>query len=177
MRITFELEPVDLARFHEALVRAERRVACAEACEIVDAARHALEAVPPCTPGFVRRRLDDVERLIAMLEDEAWALPQEERAQVLRVLAYFGDPEDMIPDHVEVIGLLDDAIMLELLMKRLRHVCEAYADFLRCRAQLGPAPAERATRQTWVRALARRRAALHARMRRRLARETVPAAG
>lgn len=171
MRITFELEPTDLARFHGALVRAEHRVACAEACEIVDAARHALGEVPPCTPGFVRRRLDDVSRLIAMLEDDSWALPQEERAQVLRVLAYFGDPEDMIPDHVEIIGLLDDAIMLELLTRRLRHVIAAYADFVACRERLGPAPSERAARQAWVRTLSRRRSALHGRMRRRLERE------
>ncbi|MBS7456463.1 DUF1232 domain-containing protein [Coralloluteibacterium stylophorae] len=165
MRITFELDPVDLARFDEALRRAERRVACADACEIVDAARHALAAMPHCTPGFVRRRLDQVGDLIAMLEDEAWALPQDERAQVLRVLAYMGDPEDMIPDHVEIIGLLDDAIMLELLLRRLDRVIVAWRDFCGQREALGAPPSECAARGDWVRLLARQREALHGRMR------------
>ncbi len=121
MRITFELEPADIARFHEAMARAERRVACAEEHEIVDAARHALATLPIATaPGYVRRRLQGVSRLVDMLEDEAWALPQVERAEVLQLLAYFSDPEDMIPDDVAVIGLLDDAIMIELLMRRMR---------------------------------------------------------
>jgi len=119
MKITFELEPGDIDRFHEALARAERRVACADECDIVAAARHALETLPiACAPGYIRRTLLEVVRLIEMLEDEAWALPQVERGEMLRLLAYFSDPEDMIPDDVAVIGLLDDAIMLELLMRQ-----------------------------------------------------------
>ena len=121
VKITFELEPGDIERFHEALARAQRRVACAEECDIVDAARHALDTLPiAAAPGYIRRQIQEVAGLLDMLEDEAWALPQVERAQVLRLLAYFSDPEDLIPDDVAVIGLLDDAIMLELLMKRIR---------------------------------------------------------
>ena len=81
MKITFELEPGDIDRFHEALARAERRVACAEESDIVAAARHGLETLPIASaPGYIRRRILEVERLIDMLEDEAWALPQVERA-------------------------------------------------------------------------------------------------
>ena len=178
MRITFQLEPEDIARFHDALDRAERRVACAEECDIVDAARHALGQLPiAAAPGYIRQRLGEASRLLLMIEDEAFALPQPERGQVLRVLAYLGDPEDMIPDHVEVIGLLDDAIMLELLMRRLRHVMQAWEDFRAARAALGEPPAEREARRAWVAGLARRRDALHARMRRRAGREAEGEAG
>ena len=176
MRITFELEPADIARFHEAMARAERRVACAEEHEIVDAARHALATLPIATaPGYVRRRLQGVSRLVDMLEDEAWALPQVERAEVLQLLAYFSDPEDMIPDDVAVIGLLDDAIMLELLMRRIRHVMQAYDEFrAACRDQ--PEAGDPAERIALARELARRRDRLHARMRRRTLREAVAGA-
>src|SRR5687767_7405989 len=167
MRITFELEPGDIERFHEALARAERRVACAEEHDIVDAARHALETLPIATaPGYIRCRIQEVARLLAMLEDEAWALPQVERAEVPRLLAYFSDPEDLIPDDVAVIGLLDDAIMLELLLKRIRHVVVAYVEFCSLRdAQAGALDAP--DRIRLARDLARRRDRLHARMRRR----------
>ena len=173
MKITFELEPGDIERFHEALARAERRVACAEEHDIVDGARHALENLPIASaPGYIRRRLQDVERLLEMLEDEAWALPQVERAEVLRLLAYFSDPEDMIPDDVAVIGLLDDAIMLELLLRRIRHVMIAYGEF-RAARDAQHAAADSADRIRLAKALARRRDRLHERMRRRALRDAL----
>jgi uncharacterized membrane protein YkvA (DUF1232 family) len=173
MRITFELEPDDIDRFHEALARAERRVACAEEHDIVDAARHALETLPILSaPGYVRRRILEVGGLLTMLEDEAWALPQVERAEVLRLLAYFSDPEDLIPDDVAVIGLLDDAIMLELLMKRIRHVVVAYGEF--CQARAAQADADDSEQRIRLaRDLARRRDRLHERMRRRALRDAL----
>lgn len=173
MRIVFELEPADLARFREALARAHAAVACAEECEILDAARHALATLPPhCAPGFVGKRLKSVARLIAMLEDEAWAMPAELRAEVLPTLAYFSDPEDLIPDHVHGVGLIDDAIMLELLVRRLRPLLDAYDDFCAFREADAPSgdDADGADRIALARRLAERRAALHARMRRRAAR-------
>ncbi|KFN50540.1 YkvA family protein [Arenimonas composti] len=173
MKISFELEPDDIERFHEALARAEQRVACADEHDIVDAARHALETLPILSaPGYIRRRILEVEHLLAMLEDEAWALPQVERAEVLRLLAYFSDPEDLIPDDVAVIGLLDDAIMLELLMKRIRHVMTAYGEFCTAR-DAQPEAADPEDRVRLARELARRRDRLHARMRKRTLRDAL----
>ncbi len=165
MRIVFELEPDDLRRFREATARAVQRVACAEECDIIDGAKHALDRLPLGTaPGFVRRQLCEVQRLILMVEDEAWGLPREDREQVLQALAYFSDPEDMIPDHIEVIGLIDDAIMLALMLRRLRHTLEAYDDFCAFRKALGPPPGDHEGRLAHAGALARQRQALHARM-------------
>jgi uncharacterized membrane protein YkvA (DUF1232 family) len=82
----------------------------------------------------------------------------------------------MIPDEVEVIGLLDDAIMLELLLRQIRHVVAAYDDFRAARAALGEAVDE-AGRIGLARELARRRDQLHARMRRRAVREAVARVG
>src|SRR5687767_5393576 len=109
MRVTFELEPGDIERFHEALARAHELVRSADECDIVDAARHALARLATArAPGYVRKRLAQIERLIEMLEDEAWALPKAERQDVIESLVYFSDPEDLIPDDMAVIGLLDD---------------------------------------------------------------------
>ncbi|MBW8368601.1 MAG: DUF1232 domain-containing protein [Arenimonas sp.] len=177
MKITFELDAGDIDRFHDALARAERRVACADECDIVDAARHALGHLPiAAAPGYIRRQIEAVAGLLAMVEDDAWALPPPERTQVLRLLAYFSDPDDLIPDDVEVIGLLDDAIMLELLMKQVRHVVAAYAEFTEARAGL-PAAADSAQRIALARTVARLRARLHARMRRRTVRDAVAGIG
>jgi len=42
---------------------------------------------------------------------------------------YFCDPKDIIPDNVEVLGFLDDAVMIELCVRDLKHELEAYDDF------------------------------------------------
>jgi len=168
MRITLELEPADVARFNVALRRADRLARSMDECDIVDAAKHALDHLPIGTaPAFVRKRLVEVQRLILMLEDEAWALSGIERGEVLRTLVYFSDPDDLIPDEIEGIGLLDDAIMLELLLRRLKHLLGAYADFCAFRAALGTDRDNGEARLARAVALARKRSSLQARMRRR----------
>jgi uncharacterized membrane protein YkvA (DUF1232 family) len=165
MRITFELEPADIERFHAALARARRTTLCADEVEVVDAAKYALDNLGVATaPAYVRKRLAEVQRLIGMLEDEAWALPDPDRSDVIATLVYFSDPDDLIPDDIEVIGLLDDAIMLELLLRRLRHVRKAYAEFCAYRAELGAAADDATQRQRIARELAQRRAVLQARI-------------
>lgn len=142
MRITFELESADIEHFQGAFDRA-RRLACdADEVDIVDAAKQALDSLCIATiPGYVRKRLVHVQRLILMLEDDEWNLRGPERIDALAALAYFGDPDDLIPDHIEVIGLIDDAIMLELLARRMRHVLGAYRKFCSVRSAM-PATAD-----------------------------------
>ena len=135
MRVTLQLDEGDLLRFRGALARAEARAACADACDIIDGAKYALDHLPIASaPGYVRARIGDVQRLIVMLEDEDWLLPPVFQTEVLRALAYFGDPEDLVPDEISVIGLLDDAIVLDLLIRDLRGMLRAYATFVEFRA-------------------------------------------
>lgn len=172
MRIIFELEPADVARFNEALARARRLITTLEECDIVASAKQALDTLAiGGAPGYVRRQVVMVQRLILMLEDEGWALPRNAREDVWETLIYFSDPEDMIPDEVSVIGLLDDAIMLELLLRRQRHVLRAYDDYCAFRESLGSMPEDSGERIAQAGRLARRRDLLHARMRRRAERE------
>ena len=158
MRITIELEPADVDRFHEALARSRRIARAAEENDVLEAAKQALDSLPLATaPNYVRKRIGGVQTLISMIEDEAWALERSQREEVLTALVYFSDPEDMIPDDIEVIGLLDDAIMLELALRKLQPVLRAYAAFCRYRTALGPAPADSALRHSYAERLARKR--------------------
>jgi uncharacterized membrane protein YkvA (DUF1232 family) len=168
MRITLELEPADIERFNAAFERVRKTTRCADEVDVIDAAKYALDHLGTSTaPAYVRKRLGEVQRLIAMLEDEAWALADPERTDVIRTLAYFSDPDDLIPDHIEVVGLLDDAIMLELLLRRLRRVRKAYADFCAFRQALRVASNEAKFHpRQHARELAELRASLHVRMRR-----------
>jgi len=167
MRVVFELGPEDLAEFRRALRRAHDRVRSADEYEIVEAAKHALDRLPiGGAPPFIRTRIQRVQRLIQMLEDEDWSLPGPMRKGLVEALVYFSDPDDLIPDHVGVIGLLDDAIMLELTLKAHQPTLAAYDEFCVFRTACGT-PRDDAGRTKRQRLLAKRRAALVARIRKR----------
>ncbi len=150
MKITFELEPADVERFQNALANARDAVRSADEGELIDCAKHSLDRLPLGTaPRYVRDRIGQVQRLISMLEDEEWALPPALRTEVLSALVYFSDPDDMIPDGLPVIGLLDDAIMLELLLREERDLLSAYTAFCDFRLDLGPLPDDLDLRTAW----------------------------
>lgn len=167
MRITLELDPQDVARFEAALASARRVAEGIDECVAIDAVREALARLPLArAPAYVRRQFEGVRRLIAMLEDDDWALPRPQRIEVLATLVYIADPEDLIPDETAVIGYLDDAILIEVLLARAAPLLAAHAEFAAARARLVAASdaACEAARLERARALARARGELLARV-------------
>jgi uncharacterized membrane protein YkvA (DUF1232 family) len=160
LRISFELDESDLQHFR-LIMREARKVAVRTPPEeIVAAAERVLADIGAQeSPGFISERIGKLRLLIRMLSDLEWRLPHEESMRVLNALAYFNEPDDLIPDHIPGLGFLDDAIMVELVMRELRHEIEAYRDFCNFRDQH-----DQASRDKW---LERRREKLQARMRRR----------
>ena len=118
-------------------------------------------------PDFVAKRIPQLDSMIRMLKDGEWKLPEEDREQLLATFVYFADPEDILPDHIPVIGYLDDVIMIELVVRELQHVRAAYDDFCDFRDnydntfKTGHDPAIRRDR------IDRKRQQLHQRMKRR----------
>jgi len=170
LRVSFELDDDDLNHFR--LIMREARKAAGRLApeEIVANAETLLGQIGQSSvPKFIRERLDKLEIMIRMLKDDQWRLPGDEAARVLNALAYFTEPEDLIPDHIPGVGFLDDAIMVELVVRELKHEIDAYADFCDFRADREPRPGIKRktsdmTRDQW---LDQRREELQARMRRR----------
>ena len=128
--LNFELNDRDLAHFQAAMDAAKKAADGKADGEIIDCAAQLLvDAQKGTMPDFIVQRLVRLDDLIAMVRDEAWAMTGEDRARVLSALAYFCDPDDVIPDHVEVLGFLDDASMIELPVNERRPELEAYDDF------------------------------------------------
>ena len=167
LRVSFELDDNDLKHFR-LIMRAARKAASRIAPEdIVAAAEDLMEAIgDESVPAFVRERLDKLQLMIHMLTDIDWRLPHQEATRVLNALAYFTEPEDLIPDHIPGLGFLDDAIMIELVVRELRHEIEAYEDFRRYREKVRSEQGQRkgVSRADW---LEERRRDLQTRMRRR----------
>lgn len=159
MRIVIELGERDQRWFEEAMARARDAVRSADEVEILGSAKHTLDATPlGDAPDYIKERISKVQRLIQMLEDEAWALPPRHRSEVVAALVYFSDPEDLIPDEVPVIGMLDDAIMLELVLRHEQALLAAYERFCAARVGLGPQPESAGDRTAWGAALTAARA-------------------
>lgn len=128
LSINIEFSDKDIERFREAQKSASGPAKSEQ--EVVDAAVALLKsAVDDGLPDFISQRLHGLNNLISMLQDEGFALPEDDRARVIKALAYFVNPADAIPDHVPVLGFLDDAIMIELCLRELRNELEAYEDF------------------------------------------------
>jgi len=130
LQISFELSDRDLAHFTQAMEAARAAAAGKSADEIIAASAKLLEGAGKIeVPDFIAERLDRLDALIAMLRDDGWHLPEEDKQRVLSALVYFADPKDVIPDSVPVLGYFDDAIAIEMCVKDLKHELDAYDEF------------------------------------------------
>jgi uncharacterized membrane protein YkvA (DUF1232 family) len=173
LSINIELSDNDLDHFQEVLKRAHQTAGSKSSREITDAAAKLLtDANASHAPEFITERLSKLDALINMVHDEGWGLPEEDKGRVLTALTYFADPKDVIPDNVPVVGYLDDAIMIELCVRELKHEVEAYEDF--CSFRTHEAEERGLDPATMVRAdwMEERRQELQERMRRRRDRDS-----
>jgi len=132
--------------------------------DIVAAAEELLSDAPKSdAPGFILERLERLRLMIQMLSDVEWRLPHKDATRVLSALAYFAEPEDLIPDSIPGLGFLDDAIMIELVVRELKHEVAAYQDFREYRERMAK-DGNTSSRAGWLDA---RRKELQDRMHRR----------
>ena len=175
LTVTLELSDEDLAHFRSVMRRARARNGERPAAETAAAATRAVQQLSMrARSPFISRRLARVERLIAMLSDPQWSLPDADRRRVIDALAYVAELHDLVPDDVPVLVLLDDAIMLELVLRDVEPELEAFDEFDAYRngalARAGhPGGVAAVSPQDWLDA---RREALLARMRARREVET-----
>ncbi len=131
LAITIELGDADLQHFINAMQKAQDGAKSLSAQQIADAAAKLLvEGHKVALPDFIAVRLNKLDEMISMVNDEGFGLPDEDKQRVLACLTYFANPQDIIPDNVPVLGFLDDAIMIELCVRELRYEIEAYEDFI-----------------------------------------------
>ncbi len=142
MKISFELDNKDLQFFRRELRRAAAALSVAADQDILDAAHEVMSDVRQgAAPGFIKRRVATLKPVVQMLQDADWPMSRQVRKQALAALAYFGDPDDLIPDSLPELGFLDDAIMIELLVYEMHHHIEAYEQLSALRKDAGNSPA------------------------------------
>ena len=129
-----ELKPERLDVFNRALHQLSPEAPSMTLDQMATAAkraltRHATGGVPP----FIASRMAALERLKDLVNDAAWDAGDDVRRPVAVLEAYRGNPDSLIPDNEPVIGLLDEAVLVDVALQLLRDELSDYEDFCRFR--------------------------------------------
>lgn len=131
MRIELQLQPDDpaLAPLRAASQQAgARHVGRHEAlAQRARALHEELDGV--VMPNAVRATLQLVPSVADLLGSSHWQFPIEARDRFASALAYFVEPDDLIPDNDSRYGYLDDAFVLKLALAESNHEWLAWRDY------------------------------------------------
>ena len=164
-KVAFSLDEADAEYFRSLYRKAKKGAAGAGSRSRSSSTRAA-----SCSACAARRRrrascseaIDVLADLVDLIQDEDYAAPQRVKTEVLAGLAYFSEPEDLIPDHVPGLGFLDDAIMVKFIEEEFRHELWGYRQFRKLRDFVRAAPVVEPGERAPAPA-ARRRSAAHPR--------------
>lgn len=130
----YELDPARLECFNQALHELSPEAPGMTLDQIATAAERAqARHRDGSTPPFVQSRMAALARLESMATDPAWAAGEEVQRHVAVLRAYRDETGDLIPDEQPVIGLLDDAVLVDVALQLLRGELADYEDFCRFR--------------------------------------------
>ena len=134
-KVSFNLDERDVDYFRRLFRNARKGAVGLEADEILKSANGLVEAVRSAnkTPTFVLDAVESIEDLTQIIVDEDYKAPKLIRSQVLGALAYFANPDDLIPDEIPVLGFLDDAIMIKFVEEEFKHELWGYRKFRKFR--------------------------------------------
>ena len=136
IRITFALDEKDAAYFRSLYQEAKKNAENLDPSSVTESARGLISRVRSSkrVPSFVSEAIGTLETLMEMLEDKDYALPKAEASTVLAALAYFANPQDLIPDDVPGLGFLDDAIMIKIMENEFKHELWGFRQFVKFRS-------------------------------------------
>jgi len=130
-KVTFELDEQDAAYFRGLYRAAKKNASKLDPDTIIKDAAKLVEQVRSSkrVPRFVADAIATLEDMTQIIQDDDYNAPQAVKNQVLAGLAYFANPDDLIPDHIPALGFLDDAIMVKFVEEEFRHELWGYRKF------------------------------------------------
>lgn len=135
IKISFDLELEDVRYFQDLYREARRTAASLDRDAVIREARAVVRRVQATkkTPRFVLDAIETLADLTELIQDQDYAAPKKVQDDVLAAIAYFSNPEDLIPDQIPALGFLDDAIMVKIIENEFKHELWGYRKFRRRR--------------------------------------------
>ena len=129
---TIDIQDVQVQRFNDLAQSLNAEMPSLSADQLAGVARRVLRtAAMGGDSPFIRSRLRRAAEMRAMRADTAWRLSEDFQHRIGNLLGYVDDPLGLIPDKTPVIGLLDDALLVDIAMDVLRDELDGYAEFRR----------------------------------------------
>jgi uncharacterized membrane protein YkvA (DUF1232 family) len=75
---------------------------------------------------IVKNLLNKVKMLYAMLRDKEFAMAWSSKTMVIAGLLYFISPIDLLPDYIPILGYIDDAFVMSVVMNAVASEIERY---------------------------------------------------
>ena len=134
-KVTFTLEEADANYFRSLYRKAKKGAKGQDPDSVIREARAIVKTVRSNkkTPAFVIEAISVLDDLTDIIRDEDYRAPTRVRDAVLAGIAYFSNPEDLIPDHIPGLGFLDDAIMVKFIEDEFKHELWGYRRFKKVR--------------------------------------------
>ncbi len=134
-KVTFTLDEEDANYFRALYRKAKKGAQNQDPAHIIREARGIVRQVRASkkTPRFVLDAIEVLADLTDLIQDDEYAAPKRVRDEVLAGIAYFSNPEDLIPDHIPGLGFLDDAIMVKFIEDEFNHELWGFRKFRKLR--------------------------------------------
>ncbi len=133
MKVSFALDEQDISYFRARFRKAKRAARDQDQNDMIAQTRSLVTALRSAkkAPNFVRESVSTIEDLVELIEDKGYRAPKAVVHKIVAALAYFANPDDLIPDEIPVLGFLDDAIMIKIVEGEFKHEIAAYRKFRR----------------------------------------------
>jgi len=130
-KVSFELDEEDADYFRTLYRKAKREAKTHEPDKIIADAREIVSTVRKSkkTPKFVVDAIGTLADLTDLIQDADYSPPKKLQEEVLAAIAYFSNPDDLIPDSIPGLGFLDDAIMIKFVEEEFKHELWGYRKF------------------------------------------------
>lgn len=126
----YEVDSARLPLFNDAMRRMDPEASPLDTDQFVTAARRVLERYPTgVTPAFVESRMRAWDHLQQLAEDRDWRADADVLTRTNTLRDYINNPDDVLPDHLPSIGLLDDALLIDVALQNLRGELADYESF------------------------------------------------
>ncbi|QQQ03037.1 hypothetical protein [Lysobacter enzymogenes] len=145
------LRPAAIAAFDALLHELHPDAARVDADRLQRLAAWLAALAPEQARHVVDERLRCLQELRTMAADPAWNCEPALRRRLERLFAYVDQDEDLIPDRVPLLGLLDDVLLVELAWPAFAAEAEDYRDFCAYRRLEHPSGDAEAQRAAWAR--------------------------